>query len=248
MKKNYLLFLCIVFTTILSAQNTLQGKVFYTISFKTFTKQQVDSILEKGNRPRLTHSTIRKMLMNNEKATGVLAFSKNESLYQAEKKMKNGAKKNKGLSMASMIAGGNTIYYTNSTEKDYYKQLNYAEPLRVDLLPIKWTITQETKKIGNYLCFKALAVEKVRDDKPLIKIAAWFTPTIPVSFGPIDYFGLPGLILGVSYNRINIKATKIVLNPKEKIVIKKPTKGKRMTNAAYEEMSKNFFKDLERKR
>ncbi len=221
--------------------------MLYTVSFKSFTEQQVDSILEKGNRPRSTHSTIRKMLMNNEKATGILAFSKNESLYQAEKKMKNGANKNKGLNLASMIAGSN-IFYINSSKQDYYKQLNYDEPLRVDLLPFKWTITQETKKIGDYLCFKAVVVKKVRDDKPLIKIAAWFTPTIPVCFGPIDYFGLPGLILEVSDNRINIKATKIVINPKEKIVIKKPTKGKRMTNAEYEEMSRNFFKDIERKR
>lgn len=246
MKKHFLLFLGIVFTTILSAQNTLQGKVFYTISFKSFTKQQVDSIIENGNRPKSTHSTIRKMLMNNEKATGVLAFSKNESLYQAEKKMKNGAKKNKGLNLASMIAGSN-IFYINSSKQDYFKQISYVGFLRVDLLPIKWTITQETKKIGDYLCFKAVAVKKVRDDKPLIKITAWFTPTIPVSFGPIDYFGLPGLILEVSYNRINIKATKIVLNPKEKIVIQKPNKGKRMTNAEYEEMNRNFFKDLGRK-
>ncbi|QXP72991.1 GLPGLI family protein [Tenacibaculum sp. AHE15PA] len=240
MKKHILLFLCIVFTTILSAQNTLQGKVFYRVSLKAYNEQYVDSIFKKEKTTKFAEQYLIKMFKNTKDVTSVLRFSKNESLYEVESKLKNEA--NKNLNMTAIIAGGNTIYYTNSTEKDYYMQLNSEEPLRVDILPIKWTITQERKKIGDYLCFKAVAVKKVRDDKPLIKIAAWFTPTIPVSFGPIDYFGLPGLVLEVSYNRINIKAVKIVLNPKEKIVIKKPTKGKRITNTAYEEMSKNFFK------
>ncbi|WNW01035.1 GLPGLI family protein [Tenacibaculum sp. HL-MS23] len=240
MKKHLLLFLCIVFTTILSAQSGLQGKVFYTVSLKAYNEQYVDSIFKKEKTTKFAEQYLIKMFKNTKDVTSVLRFSKNESLYDVESKLKNEA--NKNFNMTATIAGGNTIYYTNSGKKDYYKQFNREEPLRVDILPIKWAITQETKKIGDYLCFKAVAVKKVRDNKPLIKIAAWFTPTIPVSFGPIDYFGLPGLILEVSYNRINIKATKIVLNPKEKIVIKKPTKGKRMTNAAYVEMSKNFFK------
>jgi GLPGLI family protein len=246
MKKINLLLFSLLFTTILSAQNTLQGKVFYTISFKSFTEQQVDSILEKGNRPKSTQPFIRKMLMNSKDVTGILEFSKNESLYQVENKMRNGAKK--GLNMTLMAAGSNNIYYINSIKKDYYKQLNYAEPLRIDLSATKWSITQETKNIGSYQCFKAISVKRMRKNKPAVTTIAWFTPVIPVSFGPINCFGLPGLILEVSYMRTTIKATKIVLNPKEKIAIKKPTEGKRMTKDEYEEMSRNFFKGLGRKK
>ena len=245
MKKHFLLFLCIVFTIILSAQNTLQGKVFYTVSLKAYSKQYVDSVFEKRKTTKFAQQYLRKMLMNTKNVTSVLEFSKNESLYKTKSELKNEA--NKVLNMTAMISGSNTIYYTNSTKKDYYKQLNHEEPLRVDLQPIKWIITQKTKKIGNYLCFKAIAIKNEKEDKPPIKIVAWFTPIIPVSFGPIDYFGLPGLILEVSYNRVNIKAVKIVLKPTEQIVIKKPTKGKRMTNAEYEEISRNFFKDLGKK-
>ncbi len=242
MKKKYLLFYCILFTIILSAQNTLQGKVFYTVSLKPFTEQQVDSLFKKQNTNKAAQTYVRKMLMNTKDVVGVLKFSKNESLYQLEDKMKNESKKR--LNMTSMLAGSKSIYYVNSIKKDYLKQLSYNDFLRVDLPEIKWTITQETKKIGEYQCYKAVTFKKVRDDKPFIKTTVWFTPLIPVSFGPIDYFGLPGLILEVSYNRINIRATKIALNPKEKIVIKKPTKGKRMTTKEYKEMSRNFFKNL----
>jgi len=69
---------------------------------------------------------------------------------------------------------------------------------------------------------------------------------IPVNFGPKEYFGLPGLILEVSYDQFFIKATSITLNPKEEIKIEKPNKGKRMTEKEYTEMSKQFFKNLER--
>ncbi len=224
------------------SQNTIQGKVFYTISLKPYTEQQVDSLFKKQNTNKLAQQAIRKMLMNTKDVVGVLKFFKNESLYLVEDKIRNESKK--GLNMTSIIAGSKNVYYVNSTEKDYLKQLNDNEFLRVDLPEIEWTITQETKKIGDYLCFKAVTVKKVRDDKPAVTTIAWFTPTIPVSFGPIDYFGLPGLILEVSYNRINIRATKIALNSKEKIVIKKPIKGKRMTVKEYDEMSRNFFKDL----
>jgi GLPGLI family protein len=57
--------------------------------------------------------------------------------------------------------------------------------------------------------------------KPIV----WFTPQILVSFGPKEFTGLPGLVILVKmYNR-TISASKIVLNPKEKIEIIKLKKG-----------------------
>ncbi len=179
MKKIYLLFFIVLFTTLLSAQNSLQGKVFYAVLLKPFTKQQVDSLFKKVNRPKLTHSYVRKMLMNSKDVTSVLEFSKRESLYQVEDKMKSEAKK--GLNMTSSVAGGSNKYYTNSVKKDYFKQVNSGESLRVGLLQPKWTITQETKKIGSYDCFKAVAKIKTRQNKPSLVVIAWFTPIIPVN-------------------------------------------------------------------
>jgi GLPGLI family protein len=148
------------------------------------------------------------------------------------------------MNMTFMVAGGSNSYYTNSIKKDYFKDLSRDEPLRVGLLQAKWSITQETKKIGKYVCFKAISHRKISKDRPAVKTTAWFAPVIPVSFGPEKFFGLPGLILEVYYNNISIKATKIFLNPSKKIAIKKPTEGKRMTYEEYEEMNENFFKNL----
>lgn len=59
-----------------------------------------------------------------------------------------------------------------------------------------------------------------------IVITAWYTPEIPVSQGPENYWGLPGLILEVNDGRTVILCSKVVLNPKVKTEIKAPSKGK----------------------
>ena len=68
--------------------------------------------------------------------------------------------------------------------------------------------------------------------KPIV----WFTPQIPVSFGPLDFNGLPGLVIGVEMaGGRTFSASKIVLNPNEKMEIIKPTKGKRISEAQFKE-------------
>jgi len=68
-----------------------------------------------------------------------------------------------------------------------------------------------------------------------VTITAWYAPEIPVNQGPENYWGLPGLILEVSDGKTVILCSKIVLNPKEKAVIKAPTKGKEITQKEYDE-------------
>lgn len=80
------------------------------------------------------------------------------------------------------------------------------------------------------------------------EITAWFTPQIPISQGPGEYWGLPGLILEVSAGNTVILCTKIVMNAEEKVIIEAPSKGKEVTQIEYnkimmdkmEEMSEQF--------
>lgn len=68
-----------------------------------------------------------------------------------------------------------------------------------------------------------------------VVVTAWYTPEIPVNQGPEAYWGLPGLILEVNDGKTVILCSKIVLNPKEKAVIKAPTKGKEISQKEYDE-------------
>ena len=120
-----------------------------------------------------------------------------------------------------------------------------------DLENTKWKMSGESKKIGQYTCYKATYSKKVEEKvfsfgswnqnnqtsqnkKPKkmrdVEVVAWFTPEIPVSSGPSWYQGLPGLILEVSDDKTTILCTKIVMNPKEKTKIKRPKKGKTISN------------------
>ncbi|MCG1035146.1 GLPGLI family protein [Polaribacter sp. DS7-9] len=71
-----------------------------------------------------------------------------------------------------------------------------------------------------------------------MKPVVWFTPIIPVSFGPKQYFGLPGLILELEEAAVIFKAKEITLNPKDKIVFD-TIKGIKITKEAYSEFYKN---------
>ncbi|WP_282134106.1 GLPGLI family protein [Seonamhaeicola maritimus] len=74
------------------------------------------------------------------------------------------------------------------------------------------------------------------DDIEMIQIIAWYTPQIPVSHGPSEYWGLPGLILEVSANNTTILCSKVIINPKEQIEIEAPDKGKRVLKDEYSQI------------
>jgi len=58
-----------------------------------------------------------------------------------------------------------------------------------DEVTYKWKITNETKQIQNYNCYKATTTFRGNN------FEVWFTPEIPINAGPWKWYGLPGLIL-----------------------------------------------------
>jgi GLPGLI family protein len=85
-------------------------------------------------------------------------------------------------------------------------QLLQKDYLVKDSFSIKWKILEQSKKIGNYLCRKAVCSFRGR------KYAVWFSKEIPLSLGPWKLTGLPGLVFEavdstkeVSFKLISIK-------------------------------------------
>ena len=87
-----------------------------------------------------------------------------------------------------------------------------------------WEITNESKEIAGYTCFKA-----VRDNLGVKRngiakrypVVAWFCPELPFAFGPMKYGGLPGLILEVQTHLVLFGARSIDLG-KDGGVLPKP--------------------------
>ncbi len=77
-----------------------------------------------------------------------------------------------------------------------------------------------------------------------VEVTAWFTPQIPVSNGPGEFGGLPGLILELNVYRTTLLCSKIVMNPKDAEKIEPPKKGKEVTRAEYIKIVKEKTDEL----
>lgn len=88
-------------------------------------------------------------------------------------------------------------------------------------------------------------VEVIEEEEPKTEtITAWYTPMIPASHGPDEFGGLPGLILELSTNNTVMLCTKVVLNPKEEVIIEVPSKGKEVTREAYVKIVEEKAKEM----
>ena len=143
---------------------------------------------------------------------------------------------NFGEEALTILIGFEELYY-NSKDKSIY--LDSGEVLIKKEANHNWEILSESKMIDNYLCYKASCVEKYTSRNGKNKertITAWFCPEIPYSFGPLEYNGLPGLILELEKNGNKVVAKSILLSEKT-IELKIPNK-KIITKEEYDKKIK----------
>ena len=131
-------------------------------------------------------------------------------------------------------------YYNNIKSKDRLHQIeNQGKTFIVSREPVSWEITDKTKVIKGYPTLKATATihtYNYRLDKDQVRdVEAWFSPEIPVSFGPEGYGGLPGLILDLKVAGEHYYVTNIKLTSSE-VDIQKPTKGELLSLVDYQKI------------
>lgn len=90
--------------------------------------------------------------------------------------------------------------------------------------------------------------EEEKEEVQMTEVVAWYTPQIPVSQGPLEYWGLPGLILEVSYDKTTMLCSKIVMNPEEKTKIEAPDKGKIVNKKEYQEIISGKMQEMRNNR
>ena len=243
--------------------NDFQGKAIY-VSKSTMDLGNWGARLSEAQKKQ-----VMARLKNRLEKTYVLTFNKEESFFEEEEKLD--AMSGATDSWGSNFSAGDS--YKNVKNRQLIQQQEfYGKQFLVkdDLMDIKWVMGQETKQIGQYTCFKAMAMIPEEDltwfsfswDKlsnnteeeggekndDLVQVEAWYTPQIPVSHGPSEYWGLPGLILEVSAGNSTMLCSKIVMNPESKNAIEAPDKGKEITKSAYQETVLEKMKEFRENR
>ncbi|TXK75108.1 GLPGLI family protein [Mesonia sp. HuA40] len=209
----------------------------YTVVYEKEVKPDVGNQLDKITDPvmrkqveaQLTEVNLFELLHTKEAST----FAKQTA--EESKNDKSLALRDEQSSNIKVIKMGDddksAVLYKDLSNKAYLESASLMgkDFLIKDSLPIyNWELVSETKTIGNYVCKKATTVY---NDK---KITAWYALSIPLSDGPGEYYGLPGLILELTdgtttYNALSVKQT-------PDISLTKPSKGKEVTKADYQKI------------
>lgn len=181
-----------------------------------------------------------------EMLTFNLDFNNNESLFYLSKSLiSEHENQDRKKYVTGMFYGYDKIYVNRSKDK-LVEQLYYAfgtllKHRKASL--VKWKLTKETKNISGYKCYKATYtyIQKWRGREFPWEVVAWYSPEIPLPYGPIRYSGLPGLILELSEDNAGYVVDTIKFEDKE-VKIKEPNKGELLTE---EEINKRHKKAKE---
>jgi len=125
-------------------------------------------------------------------------------------------------------------WYHDLAQNEVTQQIEFMTRQFLLTLPMEksgWKLTQKLIKIQNYTC---MAAEMQQGDD---LITAFFTSELPVSVGPAEYGGLPGLILAVEINgETAYMATSITLTEPDEALLLKPDEGKAMRQSDFAAM------------
>jgi len=245
--KNYFLLYCLLIAVGGFSQSNFTGVVKYE---SNYSQRNIDNYFSKKRNLIKDKKQVKyydDLLLNVEKVNSTLSFSISEAIYSVDKKLTLETHGNLAEKLILVSTGGSRNYYTSSTTKTLEIQdCQTLDKCFIIVSPLKtWQISQETKKIAGYICYKATSSAPTNNNTEN-HITAWFTPQIPVGFGPKDFNGLPGLILELETDFMTYKAAKLIINPTEKVLVEKPSKGEKVTlkefNKMVKEATANFMK------
>ncbi|MFN0173612.1 MAG: GLPGLI family protein [Saprospiraceae bacterium] len=199
----------------------------------------------------MNEEEFRKMVPSEQKASKILVFNAQESLYSDAPDQAPG--------------GTDATFKTDTDEGDLQMNFKIERPenhqyrdiangkriesteffgrfflINEEPKRMKWKVSAEQKQLAGYLCQKAVLQDTAR------QVEAWFTPQIPVSIGPGEFADLPGMILEVSMNNGDrtVVAEKVELKTLDKKAVEKPTKGKAVTREEFTKIRDEKLKEM----
>lgn len=265
--------LFLVCTLVLCLGNKIMAQDFQGVATYE-SKTQVDFDFGGRQIPEDRKKEILERMKRANEKTYELSFNRTESIFKEEEQLETpgGPEGRRGPRFGG-FSGTDGDLYKNIKDRKYMVKTDLFGKIFLiedELVELEWKLESDTRQIGNYTAFKATAVKTIRRPnmraifrrgrngdnensetekeeefiEKEVQIVAWYTPEIPINQGPASYWGLPGLILAVNDDVTTIVCSKITLNPSEKLEIKAPTKGKKVTQAEYDEIAREKTKEM----
>lgn len=150
--------------------------------------------------------------------SGVLYFDQNHLLYVFNNEKKAQTKIQKAIDGSTIypantvdsIANKSRFIYYDRLKKTFYNNIinDNVETIIKDAIKMSWTVSEESKIILGYKCYKAVGQLYGKEYE------AWFTNQLDYPYGPIKINGLSGIILELNSNSLSLSiiAEKIYLN------------------------------------
>ena len=266
MKNLILLFLLI---STVSFSQEFQGRAYYFSKTIFSDKLEVEDSESKEEMDPAMEKAFQEALKAASEKSYLLTFNKAECVYEEEQQLEKPKAASGEMQISVSISSSEGKKYINAKNKTSSiedailgKEFLIVEPIEKP----DWELVDESKKIGDYTCYKAKLVVPVSEKqkkeyeeflkkeeiKPSLfkmqepkdkMITAWYTPEIPVSFGPNNYWGLPGLILEINEPELIILCSKVVLNTKG-ATIKAPNKGKKVSQKEFDTIQKKKYDSM----
>lgn len=223
-----ILYLFLLFANILFAQS---GIVVYSI--------QLDTTGHNKTRSKLTKEWADIDMKMNKYAMMQqfeLIFGKNQSSFKYKERLNSDINFDDKINKLAKSAytSNDDVFIDLNTNTEFSKKRDGT--IVQDTINKNWQILNESKKIGDYLCYKAILktpyINRFGESKIKI-IEAWFAPSLPYAFGPENFCGLPGLILELAANRITTYVASKITIEKEDLNITFP-KGNTITKKDYQ--------------
>jgi len=167
--------------------------------------------------------------LNKMNKTTILYYDNGESFFEQLSKTNDAQQGFQSNINVQIQTGGSGCYYKNRKNNESISQEYIMDKAFLITEPLKsqWKLVSGEKKIGNYLCNKAI------NDKNEI---AWYCPEIPINDGPYLFQGLPGLILEVETATKTITMQTIEFKAVIKDKIQPPKTGKKISRDEFNKL------------
>ena len=116
-----------------------------------------------------------------------LTFKREKAFFEIKDRMGTNDFQTK---IAKVMLGGTKKFYYNIETEEFLKQeVAYGETFLIPIDKPNWELSNSSKMIGKYKCYKATTHYSIENDAGRFEknVIAWYCPEIPYMYGPSGF-------------------------------------------------------------